>query len=71
MCDCDFCKWHQEFKARITRIIETDDQAFFQDLADRWLEAEMDRDYYRAIVKNQWPDGDKILARYRCMPNVK
>lgn len=65
MCDCDFCKWAKEFDERLKNIVDEGDRSFFEDLADRYLDAEMSRDYYKAIVQNKWPDSDQIIERYR------
>lgn len=65
MCDCEVCIRHRNFEERLARVPEQD-RAYFQALLEQLADVEMDREYYRAIVRNTWPGADRILARFRC-----
>ena len=64
-CDCDVCYYARQVNLYINKIEDEDVQNFFMNMYDMLIHAEMDKDYYQAIVKNQWPDSDRILKKYR------
>lgn len=64
MCDCRVCLDYREFEKQIA-LLPASNQHYFRQLYEAMSEAQADGDYHQAIVKNQWPDGDKILAQYR------
>lgn len=63
-CQCEFCQWSKVFN-KVMEDVPTEHHAFFRNLVDNMLDIELDRDYYKAIVRNEWPDSDKILSQYR------
>lgn len=64
-CQCDVCYYSRQVNERIQKLEDEDTREFFLNMYDMLIHAEFDRDYYRAVVKNEWPDADKILAKHR------
>ena len=64
MCDCSVCDESRTFRAHVEALPEAQ-RPYFEALFDAYLEAQMDRDYYKAVVRNEWPQADRVLARYR------
>ena len=52
--------------------VQTEAWSVIREKLDELAVAEMDRDYYRAIVYGTWPDADKIIEGLRSKrePNV-
>jgi len=63
-CECRICNRSRQIDAAI-RLLPKPQRLFMQDIHLEFIHAEMDRDYYRAIVKGDWPDGDQIISSYR------
>lgn len=66
-CNCDLCKLIAEYRKHIENVPEPA-KTFFEAMFDRYLETDMDLDYYKAIVKNQLDGADAIIAKYRKEP---
>lgn len=64
MCNCDVCAENRIFRENLDALPEAQ-RPYFEALYEAYLEAQLDRDYYKAVVRNEWPDADRILARYR------
>jgi hypothetical protein len=63
-CSCAWCQWYAEYKVQI-ETVPPEAKEFFEIMSHNMVEIEMDRDYYKAIVENKWPNSEKILARFR------
>lgn len=64
MCECAVCKRYKNFCEQI-KDLPADKREYFEAMYEHMVETEMDRDYYCAVVKNEWPSAEKVLARYR------
>ena len=63
-CNCDVCVHYREFIERLQHVPK-EHQEYFDNLYSLLTEAIDDANYYKAIVKNEYPNADEILARYR------
>lgn len=63
-CDCRICQEYREFQLKL-ELVPQDLRAFVEGIYDAYVNTAADRDYYKAIVQNQWPSGDQILSQYR------
>lgn len=63
-CQCALCKRTAEFNAR-TKNLSADALTLIQELQDLLDDAEMTRDYYRALAEGSWPDSDAVIASIR------
>lgn len=64
-CQCDVCYYSRQVNEQIQKLEDPDAREFFLNMYDMLIHAEFDKDYYKAIVKNEWPQADEILAKYR------
>lgn len=64
MCECAVCKRYKGFCEQVATLPETQ-RAYFEAMYEHLVEVEMDLDYYRAVVRNEWPSAERVLARYR------
>ena len=64
-CQCDVCYYSRQVNAQVQKLEDPDAREFFLNMYDMLIHAEFDKDYYKAIVKNEWPQADEILAKYR------
>ena len=58
------CEEHRAFEVLLAKIPE-ELQKEVAALYENYVETGADRDYYRAIVRNEWPTSAEILAQYR------
>lgn len=63
-CECGFCSTYSTYR-EIIKEIPDKYHDFFDEIMNRLLDAEIDCAYYKSIVRNEYPDSDEILARYR------
>ena len=63
-CECEVCYFSRLVNEQIQKLEDPDAQNFFLNLYDMFIHSEMDKDYYKAIVQNKWPDAGKIIAKY-------
>lgn len=61
-CQCDLCKSNRTIMARANGMTPEYRELVIA-LLDRALEAEADNDYYRTIMKGDWPQAIEILQR--------
>lgn len=64
MCECSVCQYSRKLQANLEGL-PPEQKAFFEDMYDILIHTEMDRGYYYAIIKNQWPGSDEVIQRYR------
>lgn len=64
-CQCDVCYYSRQVNKQIQKLEDPDAREFFLNMYDMLIHAEFDKDYYKAIVKNEWPQANEILAKYR------
>lgn len=60
-CECQVCKDIARWKHVIINGDETQRLNVLTEMFSRIEEAETDVDYYRAILRGQWPNGKTIL----------
>ena len=66
-CECEVCYFSRLVNEQIQKLEDPEAQNFFLNLYDMVVHAEMDRDYYKAIVEGVWPNADEIIAKHRRM----
>ena len=49
----------------LSRVGNEQDRNLLDSLMDSLVNAEDNRDYFKAIVQNKWPNSVEILASYR------
>lgn len=64
MCECTVCQYSRKVQANLEGL-PPEKKAFFEDMYDILIHTEMDRDYYREIIRGRWPGSDEIIQRYR------
>lgn len=70
-CECDVCYFSRQVNEQIQKLEDPDAQNFFMNLYDMFIHSEMDKDYYKAIVQNKWPDAGRIIAKYHDYHDVE
>lgn len=63
-CTCGFCEWHSRYQ-EVMKDVPEQHRAFFDEMANIMVEAQDDAAYYKSIVRNEYPNADKIMAIYR------
>ena len=68
-CECEICRRDRAFRLHLAQLAD-DQQMYFNAMYDALQHAEMDRDYYHAILDGSWPNAEVIrdamkLARER------
>lgn len=64
-CECRICVRHRSIRQTVRDGDVEELRALVKDLSSDWDNAEMDRDYYRAIIDGSWPSADAIIANMR------
>jgi hypothetical protein len=64
-CECQVCYFSRLVNAEIQKLEDPDAQNFFMNMYDMLVHAEMDKDYYKAIVDGQWPNADELIKKRR------
>lgn len=64
MCDCKVCAREREVRAQL-ELLPAPQRSFFEGLYDDLTHAELDRDYYHAVLDGSWPSADEVLKSMR------
>ena len=64
-CQCQVCCFSRFVTKQLEKIDDETTRLFFRNLYDLYIEAEMDKDYYKAIVDGQWPNADELIQKRR------
>lgn len=64
-CQCQVCCFSRFVGKQLEKIEDENAKLFFQNLYDLYIETEMDRDYYKAIIDGHWPQADEIIKNRR------
>lgn len=62
MCDCRLCQRSREFRIRL-QCVPSESQEYFEDIFDQLHDAEFDNEYFKALLKGQWPSAEDILEQ--------
>ena len=61
-CECEVCIRGRRLKSVVGKLYE-DDAKWLMDLGGYLAAAEMDAEYYTAIIAGDWPSSVEILGR--------
>lgn len=64
-CQCQVCCFSRFVTKQLENIDDETTKLFFRNLYDLYIEAEMDKDYYKAIVDGKWPNADELIKKRR------
>lgn len=70
MCECNVCKYSRKVAEKL-ELIPEDQRAFWEEMYDILIHAELDRDHYRAVIDGSWPDADEFIQRVRTHRTLK
>jgi hypothetical protein len=69
-CQCKIHIRQRAIEARMEGLCP-DHKELVEDLMEILYEAEMDRDYYRALCRGVWPNSDEVIKSIRHVHAIK
>lgn len=69
-CECEVCRYINKVRAKIEKLPD-EHQDFFENMLDAHLELQYEHDYYRALIRGDWPNADDVIKSKRDMLKKK
>lgn len=63
-CDCSLCIRSRRFREVLARV-PYQDRNYWENMYDHLYHVEADLEYFKAVVKGNWPDADDVIKSHR------